>query len=172
MRGYMTPQERKLWEELRDGRFHGIPFEAQKPFGPYVLDFYDAGRKLAIEVDGPIHNARWRRGYDGARDGWLSKRGITVVRIKNETIDNDFEWALERIRRHVGISKSMDLMIGRGVGIPGAKDEGVSRRESRIRKLREDLTRGRRSNQPVAMKPTTSRADELQRAKRPNRPHA
>jgi very-short-patch-repair endonuclease len=50
-----------LWECLRGGRLQGLRFRRQHPVGPYVLDFYHAQGKLAVEVDGRTTTcpARW-----------------------------------------------------------------------------------------------------------------
>lgn len=46
---------------------------------PYILDFYCPEAKLAIEVDGELHALRLER--DRARDEFLAKQGILVLRI-------------------------------------------------------------------------------------------
>jgi very-short-patch-repair endonuclease len=43
-----------LWRELR-GRRAGIKFRRQHPVGRYVLDFYCAAAKCALEIDGIVH---------------------------------------------------------------------------------------------------------------------
>jgi very-short-patch-repair endonuclease len=49
--------------------------------GPYVLDFYCAKARLAIELDGMSHDMGDRPQRDLRRDAWLQARGITVLRI-------------------------------------------------------------------------------------------
>ena len=50
LRKNMTKEERKLWYEyLRD---YPHQFRRQVAFGNYILDFYCAAAKLAIELDG------------------------------------------------------------------------------------------------------------------------
>jgi very-short-patch-repair endonuclease len=41
---------------------------------------------LIIEVDGLIHETR--REYDAERDAKLLSKGITIIRIKNEELNN------------------------------------------------------------------------------------
>ena len=77
-RRQLTPPELLLWARLKSGP---VRIRRQHPIGPYVLDFYFAERKLAIEVDGQVHGHGDRPGRDGKRDAWLNKNGIDVLRI-------------------------------------------------------------------------------------------
>jgi len=56
-------------------------FRRQHPIGPYVLDFYRAAAKLAIEVDGAAHDMGGRPQRDEVRTNWLNGEGIEVLRI-------------------------------------------------------------------------------------------
>jgi very-short-patch-repair endonuclease len=70
-----------LWNKLRE-RASGKPvFRRQHPIGPYVLDFYCARARLAIELDGIGHDMGDRRERDLKREAWLKEQGIAVVRI-------------------------------------------------------------------------------------------
>ncbi len=51
LRREMTPPEIGLWLALRRNEA-GLRFRKQYPAGKYVLDFYFAPARLAIEVDG------------------------------------------------------------------------------------------------------------------------
>jgi very-short-patch-repair endonuclease len=80
LRKALTPPEALLWTRLRG---HGQPrpkFRRQHPIGPYVLDFYCALAKLAIEVDGQSHGAGDRPQRDLRRDAYLARLGIRVIR--------------------------------------------------------------------------------------------
>jgi very-short-patch-repair endonuclease len=77
----MSLPEVRLWKALR-GRENGRPaFRRQHPVGPYVLDFYCAGARLCVEVDGGAHAFGDRPSRDAARDLFLREMGIEVVRI-------------------------------------------------------------------------------------------
>jgi very-short-patch-repair endonuclease len=73
--------------------------------GPYVLDFYCAKAKLAIEIDGIVHDMGGNPQRDVKRDAWLEKHGVTVVRIPaaglrfglDETADAIVRMAAERL---------------------------------------------------------------------------
>ncbi|WP_307083476.1 endonuclease domain-containing protein [Sphingomonas faeni] len=51
----MTLPEIALWRALRTNE-EGLRFRKQHAAGPYVLGFYCAPARLAIEVDGEAHN--------------------------------------------------------------------------------------------------------------------
>lgn len=70
-----------LWDCLRDRRLQGLRFRRQHPVGPYVLDFFHAEGRLAVEVDGAHHDLPGQMRHDARRDAWLAGRGIRVVRI-------------------------------------------------------------------------------------------
>ena len=52
LRRQMSLSEIVLWQALRKGRLAGLRFRRQHPIGPYILDFYCASARLAIEGDG------------------------------------------------------------------------------------------------------------------------
>ncbi len=55
-------------------------FRRQHPIGPYVLDFYCAKARLAIEIDGMSHDLADRPQRDVRRDAWHEAEGVTVTR--------------------------------------------------------------------------------------------
>ncbi|MBW8733586.1 MAG: DUF559 domain-containing protein, partial [Asticcacaulis sp.] len=55
MRRAMTEPEWLLWERLRVRDETRLNFRRQHAVGPFVLDFYSARAKLAVEVDGALH---------------------------------------------------------------------------------------------------------------------
>ena len=70
--------EKLLWVRLRRAEMR---FRKQHPIGPYILDFYCASSKLAIEVDGFSHDVGDRPQRDDVRTEWLTNEGIRVLRI-------------------------------------------------------------------------------------------
>jgi very-short-patch-repair endonuclease len=79
LRKEMTPPEIGLWLALRqnDARLH---FRKQHAVDDYVLDFYCARAKLAVEVDGEAHSCGDRPERDAVRDAWLASQGLMVLR--------------------------------------------------------------------------------------------
>lgn len=92
-----TRAEARLWSWLRNRRFVNLKFRRQVPVGRYILDFYCAELKLAIEVDGAHHNQVDMADYDSMRTYYLERRGIYVLRIPNELIVRDPEMVGEVI---------------------------------------------------------------------------
>ena len=67
LRKQATPAERKLWSIVRDRRLDGYKFRRQHGIGRYILDFYCSKAKLAVEVDGSVHDDPARAEYDRER---------------------------------------------------------------------------------------------------------
>ncbi|MEI9995839.1 MAG: DUF559 domain-containing protein [Rhizomicrobium sp.] len=95
LRRKMTLPEILLWDEIRGRKLRGLQFRHQHPEGPYVLDFYCAKARLAVEVDGVSHEGRVA--HDERRDAWLAEQGIRVLRIpavdvlKKDNMENVLE---------------------------------------------------------------------------------
>ena len=84
----MSLPEVLLWTELRK-RPSGLKFRRQHPAGPYVLDFFCAARRLAVEVDGEAHGRGDRPTRDAVRDAWLREQGVRVLRIAARDVLSD-----------------------------------------------------------------------------------
>ena len=54
--------------------------------GPYVLDFYCPEHKLAIEIQGGIHDDVLRSEYDAERLAYLESQGIRVLLFENREL--------------------------------------------------------------------------------------
>lgn len=79
-----TDPEALLWACLRNRRMNKRKFRRQHPLGPYVLDFYCADLKLAIELDGGQHNTPEGKQHDKAREAFLRSQGIETSRFTND----------------------------------------------------------------------------------------
>lgn len=95
----MTPPEVLLWARLRTLRAQGLRFRRQHPVGPYVLDFYCAEFRLAVEVDGFAHLTEDRPQRDVHRDGWLEAQGIRVMRIGAAEVMADPDGVAQNVYR-------------------------------------------------------------------------
>ena len=90
LRREMTLPEILLWQRIRGRKLDGLHFRHQQPMGPYILDFYCARAKLAIEIDGAeAHAQPGRRTHDTRRDAWLRGQGVHVVRFTAADVLND-----------------------------------------------------------------------------------
>jgi very-short-patch-repair endonuclease len=97
LRNNLTPAEARLWSVLRNKQLEGLRFRCQHPVGNFILDFYCPSCKLAIEVDGNIHDRSIE--YDDKRSAKLSQHGYRVLRFSNERVINDLPQVLAEIRR-------------------------------------------------------------------------
>ena len=96
LRSEMTLPEGLLWRELRK-RPGGFKFRRQHPAGVYVLDFFCARARLAIEVDGLAHDNATVIKRDGRRSEWLRSQHIVTTRVPASAILEDVEPVVGRI---------------------------------------------------------------------------
>ena len=73
----------------------------QKVIGSYIVDFYIAEKKLVIELDGSQHYELPGKQADAARDSFLKKQGLTVLRYANADVDANFSGVCEDILAHL-----------------------------------------------------------------------
>ena len=99
LRKNMTPWERKLWYDFL--RNYPVRFQRQKAIGNYITDFYCAKARLVIELDGGGHYAPEQAKKDEVRTNDLKAMDLTVVRICNLDIDQNFRGVCEYIDRTV-----------------------------------------------------------------------
>ena len=102
LRETMTPAEAALWTLLRKRQLEGRRFRRQHSIGPFIVDFFCPEEKLAIELDGAVHDDPGREEYDDARTVSLEAHGIRVVRFENREVFDDPEAVLEAIAMHFG----------------------------------------------------------------------
>lgn len=92
-----TSQEKVLWWHLKARRFK-YKFKRQHSIGGYILDFYCADKKLAIELDGEVHNTKESQEYDSLRDSFLKETGCKVLRFSNKELDSNISKVLTEIK--------------------------------------------------------------------------
>jgi very-short-patch-repair endonuclease len=86
LRKNMTIAERVLWQQMRNRKVGGLKFRRQHPVDIFILDFYCHERKLAIEVDGEIHNNEDQKEWDENRTFELNEFGIKILRFSNDDV--------------------------------------------------------------------------------------
>ena len=99
LRKDMTPQERHLWYDYL--RSYPIKIYKQRIIDNYIADFYCAKAKLVIELDGSQHYTADGKEYDIVRTDLLQKYGLTVLRFKNNDVDNKFKGVCSVIDRTI-----------------------------------------------------------------------
>ena len=95
LRNNATATERALWQVLKGKQLGGYKFRRQHSVGRYVIDFYCPAVRLAIEIDGPIHDSS--KAWDGNRTAYLNTHGIDVLRFSNEDISFNLPQVLRAI---------------------------------------------------------------------------
>ena len=95
MRKNPTDEEKKIWYGyLR----HLKPnFHRQRIIGNYIVDFYCPKLNLVIEIDGWQHEVL-NKEYDDKRTEYIEGLGFSVLRIDNEDVNYDYNYAIFKIR--------------------------------------------------------------------------
>ena len=95
LRKNMTKEERHLWYDFLQG--YPVRVLRQRVIGNYIVDFYCARAKLAIELDGSQHYDEVEMLKDAERTAELNKYGLEVVRIPNNEVNGNFNGVCEYI---------------------------------------------------------------------------
>jgi very-short-patch-repair endonuclease len=92
----MTIPELALWKMLRQ-RPGGHKFRRQHPIGPYVVDFCCLRLRLAVEVDGAVHDMGEKPAYDRRRRQFIEDNGFRVIRVSARRVLADAAGTAEAI---------------------------------------------------------------------------
>ena len=92
-----------LWNAIRARKLNGARFRRQHPIGPYILDFYCDQAKLAVEIDGAVHDHPDQIGHDQRRTAWLEAQGVAVFRIPAREVLGDLESVLITLRHRTSV---------------------------------------------------------------------
>ena len=95
LRQELTTAEDILWQALRGRQLGGLKFRCQHPVGRFIVDFYCPSCKLAIEVDGSIHDLQ--QSYDRDRTKAMQVFGYEILRFTNDEVMYDLPNVLSRI---------------------------------------------------------------------------
>ena len=106
LRCQMTPEEKHLWYDFLKNL--PVVVKRQRQIENYILDFYIASAKIAIEIDGSGHNLSEQRQADEMRDAALARLGIRVIRYTNLDVQMRFHAVCEDILEKLGLTM-MDL---------------------------------------------------------------
>jgi very-short-patch-repair endonuclease len=97
LRNNLTTAEATLWKHLK-GKQVGKKFRRQHSVGNYILDFYCATERIAIELDGAKHFTEEGMKYDEERTRYLNSLNIKVLRFENVRVFQELEKVLEEIK--------------------------------------------------------------------------
>ncbi len=101
LRDNMTSAEMRLWEYLKNKQLEGFKFRRQHPIHLFIADFYCHELKLIIELDGGYHNEEDQILKDKERTELLKFQDVSIIRFKNEEIENDIEKVLSEIKSFI-----------------------------------------------------------------------
>ncbi|MEB2288347.1 MAG: DUF559 domain-containing protein [Anaerolineae bacterium] len=90
-----TPAEEMLWKHVRNRQVKGLKFRRQYAIERFIVDFYCAGARLVLEVDGPIHD--YTPDEDAIRQQYLESLGLRVIRFTNNSVLNDVEAVIREL---------------------------------------------------------------------------
>ena len=95
LRKNMTKEERRLWYDFL--RTYDVKFLRQKVIDNYIADFYCHSARIIIELDGSQHYSEDGITKDKIRTEKIEERNLTVLRIPNNYVNNNFREVCEYI---------------------------------------------------------------------------
>jgi very-short-patch-repair endonuclease len=101
LRRSMPEAEVIVWSQLKNKQISGIKFRRQYSIGRYVVDFYCAKKKLAIEIDGESHYMLNAPERDEERQQWIEQFGIRFLRFTNDDVRKNLYGILDAIEEVV-----------------------------------------------------------------------
>ena len=114
-----TEPENRLWQALRNRQIAGAKFRSQVWLGPFLVDFYCAEAKMAVEVDGDTHAHQLE--YDGRRTAWLNNGGFQVVRFTNHEVMTNLEGVADAIRTALALTLPLPSAAGPSLSPTGER---------------------------------------------------
>ena len=99
LRKNMTKEERHLWYDFLKN--YSVRFLRQRVIDNYIVDFYCSQAGLVIELDGSQHYEPGMAWKDAFRTEQLEKRDLTVLRIPNNAVNQNF----------LGVCQYIDMLV-------------------------------------------------------------
>lgn len=104
-RNESTRAEIKLWcDLLRNKQMLGFSFLRQRPFGPFIVDFFCKELKLAIETDGYTHHFVDTFKKDIEKTEYLKSHGISLLRFDDDDVMKDIDNVKKEIERWIEVN--------------------------------------------------------------------
>lgn len=97
LRKRQTLAEEIIWQNVRNRKFLGYKFRRQYSVDCFIIDFYCPKLKLALEIDGSVHDTEEAQQYDARRQKYIEEFGIKFLRIRNEEILSNGYKALSKL---------------------------------------------------------------------------
>jgi very-short-patch-repair endonuclease len=99
LRQRSTFTEKIVWNMLRNRRMFGYRFKRQVVFDGFILDFFCNELRLAIEIDGPIHENQ--KEYDALRQFIIEQEDVRFIRVTTREIEESPEKLTKAIQAHI-----------------------------------------------------------------------
>ena len=96
LRRNQTFAETLLWQRLRNNSL-GTKFRRQHTMGDFVLDFYCPRARLAVEVDGGVHDLPDQEEYDKFRQRLIEDHEVAFLRFTNTDVQGQIHRVLGSI---------------------------------------------------------------------------
>lgn len=98
-----TSLEQKLIDALEGvGLKRDKDYSFQHPtHSGFIIDFAFPEIRLAVEVDGPIHQTKKQRKHDYFRDKMLKREGWEVIRFTQDEVENRIDKVILIIIRYL-----------------------------------------------------------------------
>jgi very-short-patch-repair endonuclease len=88
----------RILNSLNGGVLRGT-FKREHPVsGKWIVDFFFPEVRLAIEVDGSVHDTQIQRAKDLKKDSDCKRFDITVLRLRNAEVFGDRDWLIKKLR--------------------------------------------------------------------------
>ena len=97
LRNNATNAEKLLWESLKGKQLDGHKFRRQHGIERYIVDFYCAEKKLAIEIDGATHSTTSEKEHDRVKAEHIQAHGVHLIRFTNDDVYDNIDAVLEGI---------------------------------------------------------------------------
>lgn len=101
LRNNPTKAEQFLWNFLKGKQLKNTKFRRQHSIGNFIIDFYCAEMKLAIEIDGDIHEKAEIKQNDKEKTETLNFYHIRILRFTNKEIFDNVNQVLKTIEENI-----------------------------------------------------------------------
>ena len=120
----MTPQEIRLWVQLRQLRAESFHFRRQAPLLGFHLDFVCFKERLIVEVDGSQHGEDLQADHDATRDAILGRAGFRTLRLWHSDVDANLDGVVQAIRLALSTASDFPTRPSLRDGHPPHEGEG------------------------------------------------
>lgn len=148
LRKKSTLSEVVLWKAIQKKQL-GVQFHRQVPIDYFIVDFYCHELKLAIEIDGGIHDHEENLFKDEQRQNKLEDLGVKFLRFRDNEVMNDLDGVLGEIKNAIDTpqppsrGENIEEAPSRGENIEGVPSGRPSRGNST------EPNTEQKSNQPI-----------------------